>query len=653
MLKLKSNVFISTALVAMLLSSKGWAEEQNDLFNLSIKDLQNLKITSVSKKPENPFEAAAAVYVITGEDIRRSGVTSIPEALRMAPGVDVAQIDSGTWAITARGFNEQFSNKLLVMIDGRTVYTPLFSGVYWNVQDTVLEDVARIEVIRGPGATLWGVNAVNGVINIITKNAKNTQGNYASALIGNYEDGTVEGRHGGKVESQDNMFYRVYAKFLRRDDHTTPVTTAPSDKANDNWYSIRSGFRVDWDKSQDDTLAFHGDVYRGSENQDYASVITGDGEEDFKGGNVVARWDRSMSDVSDASLQFYVDYIERDMATTLNQERLTLDFEFQHNWRGYENQEITWGLGYRFFADDLDEKYSGSIKALDYTPDSSDNHLYSAFIQDKIRLDDDLYFTLGSKFENHYYTGNEIQPNARLTWLPSSSHTVWASVSHASRTPTRGEQGLTLYGGPLNQKGSSEFDSEKLTAYEIGYRVEPAWWTSHDIALFYNDYDKLRTFESFDNSLDVITRNNAVAESYGAELSSRFSITRDWNVYANYSFFTLDVHVNDGFSEPYGDAEANETASPKNKFNLLSRFNLFDSVEFDQNLYYVDNVTRHSIPAYIRIDSRVGWKPMDGFDLSLVGQNLFDDLHPEFSGALYSKRTQIPRSVYVKLSWQY
>lgn len=653
-------------ILGMVATGAQAAQNLDNLLNMSFKDLNKVKVTSVSKKEENAFESAAAIYVITGDDIRRAGATSIAEALRMAPGLDVAQQDSATWAISSRGFNAQYANKLLVLMDGRTVYTPLFSGVYWDEQDTLLEDVDRIEIIRGPGATLWGANAVNGVINIITKSAQNTQGTYVESLVGTHDTNADAVRYGGKT--LNNVYYRAYAKYktVNNSDTARSTNSGAGINASDGWYQSRTGFRADWDKNSIDKGTLHGDLFDSQERQEYyLPGITGgvNGDEHFRGGNVVGNWEHKFSNVSNISLQTYVDYIQRNMAI-LNQERTTFDLDLQHTWNFHPRNELIWGLGYRYFADQLGQKTIGGNTYLDYTPDESDNSLYSGFIQDKIALvPEKLFLTLGSKVEHHYYTSWEIEPNARLAWLLDDRQTLWGAVSRATRTPTRGEHGLALLGAtdPLNtyQQGNVDYKSEYLTAYEAGYRLQPNWRMQFDISSFYNTYTNLQTFEQ--GYTDGVTKyyldaeNNAFGESYGVELGSRFSVTKDWNLYANYSFMLLDIHLKDGIFEPAPtvSSESNETRSAKNKFNVLSRLNLPNHIEFDNNLYYVDNISSIGIPSYIRFDTRIGWKPLEGFELSFVGQNLLDNSHPEFEAPLYSLPTEVGRSFYGKVSYKF
>lgn len=649
---------ICSAMIIGLIANGAYAQGNfDDLLSMSFKDLNKVKVTSVSRKEESSFGAPAAIYVITADDIRRSGATNVADVLRVVPGLDVAQQNSATWAISSRGFNEQFSNKLLVLMDGRTIYTPLFSGVFWDEQGTLLEDIDRIEVIRGPGATLWGANAVNGVINIITKNAKNTQGGYAEAFAGNYENGSGGVRYGGKIK--DGLYYRVYTKYKNIDSSET----APNDNraaglsANDSWYQSRTGFRADWDKDRIDQVSIHGDVYDSQEKQDFflsgTEGVTA-GDQHFRGGNLVGRWDHKFSDISDISVQAYIDYTQRNISV-LDQQRTTFDIDVQNSIDVNARNQVVWGLGFRYFTDTLDENVIDGIKYFNYTPDKSDNNLYSGFVQDKIAVvPDKLFLTLGSKIEHNYYTGWEPQPNARISWLPDERQTLWGAVSRAARTPTRGENGLrlTLIPDALYQEGSTDYESEYLTAYEVGYRVQPNWRTQIDTTVFYNDYTDLQTFELKDETT-IQARNNAKGESYGFELTSRYSINRDWNLYASYALMTLNVHLNDGVSEPVVIAKKNETKSAKNKFNIMSRLNLPYHVELDNSLYYVDNISGLNIPSYIRFDTRVGWKPLNNLELSVVGQNLLDDHHPEFEGTIFSLPTELGRSIYGKVSYRF
>ncbi len=399
------------------------AEKQKltlELTDMSLEELMNIKVTSVSKRPEKLSHAEAAVFVITQEDIRRTGVTSIPEALRMVPGVEVARIDANKWAISARGFTRMFADKLLVLIDGRTVYTPLFSGVYWDVQDTLIEDVERIEVIRGPGASLWGANAVNGVINIITKHAKDTQGGLLSMTTGTEENAVGGVRYGGKINEE--TYYRFYTKYLNHDDF---VNSADQDMNND-WEVFRSGFRVDSGLSDTDSLTVQGDIYGGGIGSTYQTPILQepyavdlDFNDAIAGANLLSRWNRFFSDSSDISLQMYYDWTKREINVG-GEERDTFDLDFQHHIRLNSRNDFLWGLGYRYTADSFDESTTAALE-----PSSRSDHLFSLFIQDEMELIEELLkLTVGSKFEHNDYTGFEYQPTARLLWTPHPRHAV-------------------------------------------------------------------------------------------------------------------------------------------------------------------------------------------------------------------------------------
>jgi len=656
-------------------ATDGWAEDagqdnavSTDLTELSLEQLMDIEVTSVSKKPERLCEAAAAIYVITQEDIRRSGATSIPEALRMVPGLEVARIDANEWAITSRGFNGEFANKLLVLIDGRTVYTPLFGGVYWDVQDTMLEDIDRIEIIRGPGATMWGANAVNGVINIITKTAKDTQGGLVSGGAGSEERGFGGLRYGGTLG--DSAWYRVYAKYFNRDDSVD----GSGDRTSDEWDMFRGGFRIDWDVSDSDSLTFQGDVYDGDlhETTDIAfltppALLALDKSFDVTGANVLARWSHVFSDTSDMAMQVYYDGVERDKFV-LDEVRDTVDLDFQHRFALGGRHEIVWGLGYRYTSDDLDGSFT-----ISFDPDSRDDDLVTAFVQDEITLvDDRLKLTVGSKFEHNDYTGFEVQPSVRLLSTPNEWNTLWASVSRAVRTPARTDEDvrinfLVLPGmdGSTNVMailGDDDFESEKLTAYEMGYRVQPVENVYLDIATFYNVYDDLLTHEPgtpffeltpapphlvipvhFDNRMD--------GETYGAEVAANWNVTKFWRVAAGLTY--LEMELDPDSSSGNARADATEGSSPQHQFHIRSYLDLPHNVQFDTALYYVDSLPAQDVSSYVRLDARLGWHPTENLELSVGLQNLLDTEHDEYGLAEGVHPTEAERSVYGKVTWTF
>lgn len=626
------------------------------------------QIFSLSKKKENAFDAPSATYVLGSEEIRRSGATSIPEALRLVPGLQVAKIDGHKWAISARGFNGQFSNKLLVMIDGRIIYTPVFSGVFWDIQDYVMEDIDRIEVVKGPGGTIWGANAVNGVINIITKNAAQTQGFYASQIVGNEDKSITEVRYGGETESKDS--YRFYAKKAVRNGVDKYNTHTPNYDGNEQ---DRAGFRYDISSIKDSTISLHGDIYSGTAKNYFSSPILSNPDRNDKGsrgGNFVLNWDKKLSNKSNFTLNTYFDYDQFHVPIFQRSAR-TYDIDFQHFYNFSKQNQFIWGVGYRRVDDSIEENTiaGGAVKPFNYTPDNMSMYTYNGFIQDKIGIiADELYLTIGSKFINNNFTGFEYMPNAKLAYYPSRNQTLWASLSRAVRTPTRNDDGLNLLNGV--QQGSTNYQSEDLLAYEVGYRVKPTRKTSIDIAAFYNKYDSLRTFERVSPGRYKIA-NNGYGESYGFEVSTKWQVNEDWKLEAGYDFMKTDLHI-DNFSTDNTSSNSLqllEGQTPQSQFKLKSFYNITPKWEFDNMLYYVSGMplagsTTNSpvtgrltagpgIPSYVRFDTRLGYMPTKHFDISIGIQNLFDQVHSEFKAATFNNRTELGRTYYAKIVWQY
>ncbi len=636
---------------------------------LNEDDEKNLKATfnpevfSLSKKKENAFDAPSATYILYSEDIRRSGATSIPEALRLVPGLQVARIDGNKWAISARGFNNQYSNKLLVMIDGRIIYTPIFSGVAWDLHDYVLEDIDRIEVVRGPGGTIWGLNAVNGIINIITKSAIQTQGVYFSQIVGNEDKSITEARYGGETGAKNN--YRVYAKKAVKDGLDRYDTKGDND---DGSRQDRAGFRYDISSIKSNTISIHGDVFD-AKAENYFATLSNPNKNDknSKGFNLVANWDSRISKKSSISLNAYFDYDQLHIPVLSRSSRV-YDVDFQHFYNFSSEQQYIWGLGYRDITDDIAEStIANGTTPLDYTPNNSRFFVYSSFLQGKFGLiPDKLYLTVGSKFLINNYTGFEYQPNAKLAYYPSRKQTLWASISRAVRAPTRAEDSLNLSNGL--QQGSVTVDSEELVAYEAGYRIKPYNHLSFDIAAFYNEYNALRTFEKTGVGKSVVA-NNGYGETYGAEFVAKWQVNTDWKLEATYEFLKMDLHVYGYSTDPqtgFG-LELAEGQSPANQFKLKSFYNITPRLEFDNILYYVDNlplatatssssgpvVGRGGIPSYFRFDTRLGYLPTRNLDLSVGIQNLLDQRHSEFRAGLYNRQTEVGRTAYLKLVWQY
>ncbi len=625
--------------------------------SLSLEDLINIEVTSASRMPQKLSKAAAAIYVITDQDIARAGVTSIPEALRLVPGMQVARIDSNKWAITCRGFNEAFANKMLVMIDGRTVYTPMFAGVFWDVQDVMLEDVERIEVIRGPGGTLWGANAVNGIINVITKSARKTQGLLAATGGGSEERGFARVRYGGSFG--EDGFYRFYLKGFERDSGAD----LGGEEAADDWRSIRGGFNLEKGDEQEGLFTLQGDIYQGESGSvrpissliaPYQSNVAGDTE--VSGQNLLLRWQKSYSETANSKLQLYYDGTDR-REIALNEKRDTFDVDFQNQFVMAEVHNLVWGLGYRYTRDDFDSSFTVTGE-----PESRSDQLFSAFIQDNITLSEDrLTFIIGSKLEHNDYTGVEIQPSARLVLTPTISSSAWLAVSRAVRTPSRldHDSELNYWVVPgttyVSVRGDDEVESEQLTAYEAGLRYSPNDRINIDLTLFYNDYDSLITNEwqalpSFSGAYLVYTRtkaSKAYGETYGAELAVDYQPLEYWQLKASYSLLQIDLHTDATSTDT--SAESEEGKSPHHQASLLSTWRLSDRVELNAWWRYVDSLPELDIPGYHNLDLRVSWALTDTLKLDVVGQNLLDDERHEFTSAT-AISTAAERGIYVQLT---
>ncbi len=665
---------ITCSMAALLATGQfAWAAETQgaDFLHISLEELANMEVTSVSKSSEKASEAAAAIYVITQEDIRRSGMRTIPELLRQVPGLHVAKAGSNQWAISSRGFNDQFANKLLVLMDGRTVYTPEFSGVWWDVQDTLLADIERIEVIRGPGATLWGSNAVNGVINIITKDASDTLGSYAEAGAGTFDEYFGAIRHGAQIS--DNGYMRVYAKHDKRDafDFANSGTSA-----DDAWEFSRAGFRADWAQNTKTDITLQGDLYSGNEDSwlfrpspsaPYTSPVLDD--QSIMGGNMLARINYEHSANSLFTLQSYIDYTHRDIAVVeLN--NTTFDIEAQHSWQPNAYHDIVWGVGYRL----IDDNHNGTAY-LTLTPESRPRNLYSAFVQDKIALiENEWYLTLGSKFEHNDFTGFEAQPSARMTFLVDDKQTVWAAVSRAIRTPSRSADDLrnvvsALPNTPFGQAGlavrigNRDVDKVSMYAYELGYRVQPDENLAIDVTGFYNRYDDLvaadLTTPFATNSATLgnyveypfVFNNSGEADAFGGELAVNWHPTSEWMLSGAYSYINVDLTTPSNTLP-----QSAEETTPEHMFNLRSQITLPHNVEFDQYLYYNGEIEPRPgtlIDGYWRFDMRVAWQPVKNVELSVIGQNLLDDGHREYSPFLYNRQTEVGRAVYGKVAWHF
>ncbi|WP_052808009.1 TonB-dependent receptor plug domain-containing protein [Methyloterricola oryzae] len=678
-----ARIAARAGLLALLLQGAPFVcAQESDITDLNLEQLMNMEVTSVNKKAQKLSGVAAAVYVITQEDIRRSGVTSIPEALRLAPGVQVARIDANKWAITARGFNGRFANKLLVLMDGRNVYTPTYAGVYWEAQDTVLEDIDRIEVIRGPGATAWGSNAVNGVVNIITKQAAKTQGGEVTIAAGSPERVFGSARYG--FQWGENTHGRVYVKGFDFD--RFHVLDAEDKGGSDAWNSQRGGFRLDHDSRDGELWTLQGDMYTGSLNQDLElpqltapySLHLHD-TPNMAGANLLGRWQKALGIGEDISLQVFYDHTVRN-ESFIDERRDTVDVDFQHHLPFGEWHDVIWGLGYRYTYD----RIPGSPYVSFGQPGRGIN-LYSGFLQDEISLiPDQLKLTLGSKLEHNDFTGFEVQPSLRLAWTPNNQHAVWGAVSRAVRTPSRAEDSantrimvLPPFDGPnvspfpvaLQIRHNKAFLAETLLGFELGYRFMPSTTLTMETALFYNVYNRLRGLARGDVSLqqsgstlyaqqELPFSNNQSAHTYGGELAINWNPEPWWTLQAHYSYIGVDL-VDNGIAFSSGEG-LDASTTPQQQWSLRSGFDLPYDVELDLWLRYVDRIRagtpQVSIPDYLTLDARLGWRPHPSLDLSLVGQNLLDSAHPEFimeSGFQGNTVVEIPRGFYLKANWRF
>jgi iron complex outermembrane receptor protein len=655
----RSRVFVLIVLsMAVSAFGQGNQDVATSLKNLSLEELMNVEVTSVSKQPEPYRKSAASIQVITQEDIRRSGATTIPEALRLATNLSVAQKTSRNWAITARGFNTDLANKLLVLIDGRTIYTPLFSGVFWDRQDYLLEDIERIEVISGPGGTLWGANAVNGVINIITRSARDSQGSFVEVGGGSQPRAFTGMRHGGMIGA--NTFFRVYGKYFDRDDEAFPSGADARDASRGG----QTGFRIDRTSNSKNAFTLQGDFYRTR-----ADVPTGR-ESNIGGGNLLGRWTRTFNPASELRLQLYYDRTHLAdpvpsqvlgttpvaPAGTLKDDLDTYDVDLQHRFRLNDSNRIVWGLGYRLTHDSV-----GNSPALRFVPAVQERNLFSGFAQDELRLTKNLTLTFGTKLEHNDYTGWELEPSGRLQLELTPRQMLWAAVSRSVRAPSRVDRDERLATPNLAPAipnlliGGPHFRSETVTAYELGYRTQLGTKVSGSIATFYNDYDHIRS-----TSLSPVTvfplffENNLYAKTYGIELNGNYQPWDWWRLGIGYNFLDEHIHVKPGRSD--FNKGLNETADPEHSFHLRSSVNFLKRFEFDSDVRWIDSFHYNrsgvpvTMPSYAELDSRLAFQPTEGVELSVVGRNLFHNQHAEYVISGSNPAEEIRRSVYGKLT---
>jgi len=617
--------------------------EDMDLTDLSLEQLMGIQveITSLAKKPQDPFKAPAAVYVLDSEDIRRSGVTSLPEALRLVPGVHVARADSSLWDVGIRGFNAGRSNKLLVLIDGRSVYAPLFGGTFWEIQDTMIEDVDRIEVIRGPGASVWGANAVNGVINIITKKTKDTLGSLGSIHVSENER-VVSLRHGAEFgPAEENGAWRAYAKM--RDADQSKDIFAPGYN-DDEWWHRRAGFRSDWDPEVDESVTVQGDVYDGKLEYDswWTDHINGDYPVHVTsrqgGTNLLGRWTTQVADDETLTVQAYYDRTERSNLF-YREDRDTVDVEFSHHVELSDTHDVVWGAGWRG-----SEARTSGTNQFNFSPRRRKLTIGNLFVQDEITIVPETFsITLGSKFEHNTFTGWEAQPTGRFAWTPSEEQTVWGAVSQAVRTPSPLERdgfiaalgfpddGTQGFDGLVAFVPGKDLDVENLTAYELGWRMRATDELTVDVATFYHDYRNLATDEyQTPQALPPTTVLFPLAsmntmEGYvrGGEITVEYAASESWRLTSGYSYMDVYFNTHNATTVPWAkDDEKNE---PQGVFLLRSYHDLNEQWEFDWTLYHVDELAGTGVPSYWKGDVRLGYRPDERTEISLGIVNLFHD----------------------------
>lgn len=609
------------------------ARSPASLARLSIEELAEIEVSSVSKRPERLADAAASVFVITADDIRRSGATTLPEVLRLAPNLQVARASSSGYAISARGFNGSSANKLLVMIDGRSVYTPLHSGVFWDTQDVMVRDIERIEVVSGPGGTLWGANAVNGVINVVTRSSRDTLGTLANATAGTGER-SIALRHGRALGSDAAL--RLYARSQRFD----ASERADGVALRNAWRRHQVGFRADGGKPAAG-WRLHGDAYEGAAQQPGAP------DRKVSGANLLAGLSRELGERSSVRAQLYLDTYERKQPGLFSQKLDTFDVDVQHQVSLGTGHELLWGGGLREHRDHTE---GGALLA--FVPNNSRLTLANVFAQDTMAFGERLKLTLGLKLEHNNYTGLEVQPNARVAWKVGKQALLWGAVSRAVRTPSRLDRDFFVfvnlappYGGRL--LGGPLFESERLTAFELGYRAQPMPSLSYAVTGFVHDYDRLRSVEP-NGSGAFVLGNGVRGRTHGLEAWASYQVSPAWRVDAGLNLLRQRFRFAAGSADP-GSPSAGGN-DPKHQFLLRSSWSLPRDVGLDVGLRKIGALPNPQVPGYVVVDARLGWQVMPGLELSLAAFNLLDERHAESGTA--PGRSEFDRTLVLRLVWE-
>jgi len=638
----RALIYLASTTGLLTLPWNAVAQSLEDLQRMSIEDLANIEISSVSKGAEPLSDASAAIYVITHEDIVRSGARSVPEILRLAPNLQVAAITASSYAISARGFNGVAASKLLVLIDGRSVYTPFFSGVFWDVQEVPPEDIDRIEVISGPGATLWGANAVNGVINIVTRGTSQTQGGSAEIGGGNLEQKAVL-QYGGKLG--DAVSYRAYVDAYYHDDNVT----ATGANARDNMNRFQGGFRFDWTPSAD-LVTVQGDFYKGSEAQGIQPNLADSGR------NLLARWTHKMDGGSALQIQAYYDYAQRSSPTAFGEYLDTYDLDLQHSFSWGSRQQIVWGGGYRVEKDNFPTVIS-KIQQVFFVPQSRTLGLGNIFVQDSISLLNSLKLVLGTKLEHDPYSGLEPLPSARVSWKVTGTDLLWTAVSRAVRAPSRLDRDLYTTVGRTPVIHGDDFQPEKLIAYELGYRAQPMPNASISASAFYNVYQDLRSAELSPNHRPpIVFGNDLEGDTYGIELWGTYGIADWWRLSAGFNWLHKNLHFKPGSSRLTGISIAGD--DPTYQFSIRSTVNPVRDVAVDFDLRKVGTLPSPASPSYVELGGRVGWTASEFLEVSITGTNLLHPHHLEFGTTtaplqLGATGVETGRSVFVDTRWKF
>jgi iron complex outermembrane receptor protein len=628
------------AILSSLCMLSARAEAEADLASMSIEELSQIEVTSVSKRAQPLSNAPAAIYVITREDIRRSGAITVPEMLRLAPNLQVAQVTASRYAITARGFNGGAADKLLVLVDGRSIYTPVSSGVNWDLQEVPPEDIDRIEVISGPGGTLWGANAVNGVINIITRKSSDTGGVIAEVAGGNAE---ISGRlqYGGKIA--DNVSYRAYVGGFR---HWDRNVTGPGANARDSWHKVQGGFRTDWEQG-DDRITVQGDIFDGSEQQ-FATV-----DETISGHNLLSRWTHIAGQTS-MQVQAYYDHIQLTIPNSLANYLDTFDIQAQHNF-SLGTHRIVWGGGYRVASDQFPAIPSAS-QTVQFIPESRTFGLWNLFVQDSFAVTDKLQLTAGLKIEKEPYTGVELMPNVRLSWAITDTNLLWAAASRAVRVPSRLDRDVTQRAGSILTLASGNMQPVRVTAYELGYRAQPLTNLSFSISAFYNVYPNLRSAEPTNGNFPLVFANGMEGETYGVEFWGNYGVTDWWRLTAGANWLHKDLRFKPGSFGVGGLQIAGN--DPEYQLSLRSTMDLGRAISVNFDLRQIGALPAPASPAYAELNARIAWAPSSNLEISVTGSNLLHAYHAEFGTTQNTLQVgpvgvRIGRSVSGVLRWRF